>query len=412
MTKPIGVAVIGAGYWGKKLVDEYLLAEKNRHHVRLLKVCDTSLAALLACEARFSISYRLLTQKVEDVLREPSISAVHIATPNPTHCALARRALEAGKNVLIEKPMTLNSVEARELVELAASRGLVLHVGHIFRFNSALRAAREVLQSGWVGRVFYVRVQWTDYGSFPGRDIIFDLGPHPLDVLNLLLDAWPSQASGFTRACRNSNDQGEVAYVIAEFQDRVFAHIELSWLHPSKVREVSVVGSDGTLVVDCLKQRVLRFRNGDTSALPVSPNNTIASEIDHFIGCISRRDASPESGLIGLRTVEVLEAIRKSMWQRPLPIVQPLDDTAAMIEVLEMARKAPNQNNVPNHPNAGDVKFERYARVLLRSGFLRTAATQEGTGYEITESGLRFLKEYQDIQRDTTRRHSQISEPS
>jgi UDP-N-acetylglucosamine 3-dehydrogenase len=404
MTKPVGVAVIGAGYWGRKLIGEYLSAEKNRHNLKLVKICDASLPALLACEPKFSISYRLLTRNAEDIMEESRISAVHIATPNATHYTLAKMALEAGKNVLIEKPMTLNSAEAQELVELAASRELVLNVGHIFRFNSALRAAREVLQSGWVGRVFYARVQWTDSAFFPDRDIIFDLGPHPVDILNLLLDAWPSQASGYARAYRNSKGHEEVAYVTAEFQGGVFAHIELSWLHPSKVREVSIVGSDGTLVVDCLKQRVLRFRNGDTSELPVSANNTIADEIDQFIDCIGRRDTSSESGFIGLRTVEVLESIRKSMWQPPIPVAQPVDNTAAMITVLKMASNAPKQDIVLNDEEPDKATFERYASMLEGFGFFRSLPTREGIGYEITESGFRFLKDYQDIQRGIARR--------
>jgi UDP-N-acetylglucosamine 3-dehydrogenase len=410
MTNAIGVGVVGAGYWGRKLAGEYLAAER-RGTLKLIKVCDSSVAALgalLVTKETSSIGQDRLTQEIREILDDSRISAVHIATPNHTHYPLAKMALEAGKNVLVEKPMTLNSREAYELVELAASRELVLHVGHIFRFNSALRTARQVLQSGGIGRVFYARVQWTDYGYFPDREIIFDLGPHPVDVLNLLLDAWPSQVSGFARAYRNSREHEEVAYVIAEFQSGVFAHIELSWLHPSKAREVSLVGYDGTLVVDCVNQRVFRSRKGDTNELPVSANNTIESEIQHFIDCVSRKEISPESGLIGARTVEVLEAIRDSMWERPLPIVQPFDHTAAMITVLEMASNGSMQSSVSNKESADNATLARYADVLVRSGFLRSVSTQQGMSYEITESGRRFLKEYQDIQRDVARIRPQI----
>jgi UDP-N-acetylglucosamine 3-dehydrogenase len=414
MTNPIGVGVVGAGYWGRKLVGEYLAAER-RGTLKLIKVCDSSVAALgalLVTKETSSIGQDRLTQEIREILDDSRISAVHIATPNPTHYALAKMALEAGKNVLVEKPMTPNSREAYELVELAASRELVLHVGHIFRFNSALRTARQVLKSGGIGRVCYARVQWTDHAFFPDRDIIFDLGPHPVDILNLLLDAWPSHASGFARAYRNSKEHEEVAYVIAEFQSGVFAHIELSWLHPSKVREVSIVGSDGTLVVDCLSQRVFRFRKGETNELPVSASNTIESEIQHFMDCVGRREISPESGLIGARTVEVLEAIRASMWERPLPIVQPFDQTAGMIAVLEMASKGSMQSRVLNKEGADNATLARYADMLLTSGFLRSVSTRQGKSYEITESGRRFLKEYQDIQRDVARGRPQIREPS
>jgi predicted dehydrogenase/predicted transcriptional regulator len=411
LKRAIGVGVIGAGYWGRKLTGEYLAAE-HRGKLKLIKVCDSSVAALgglLITKETSSIGQSRLTQEIRDILDDSQISAVHIATPNHTHYALAKMALEAGKNVLVEKPMTLDSREAHELVELAASRELVLHVGHIFRFNSALLAARRILQSGEIGKLFYARVQWTDYSSlFPNRDIIFDLGPHPIDVLNMLLDEWPSKASGFARAYRNSKDHEEVAYVIAEFEDGVFAHIEVSWLHPSKVREVSVVGSDGTLVVDCLNQRVLRFKNGDTNELRVPASNTIESEIVHFIDCVHRRDYSSESGLIGARTVEVLETVRKSMWDRPIPMVEPLDRTAAMISVLEMVSNSTKQVTLRDNEKTAGAEFAMYAEMLTRSGFLRKVSGEKGTSYEITEAGFRFLKEYQNTEREIGRKRPQI----
>jgi UDP-N-acetylglucosamine 3-dehydrogenase len=412
MTNPIGVGVLGAGFWGRKLTGEYLTAERLGK-LRLIRVCDSSVAALgglLISKGTSSIGQDRLTQEIKDILDDSQILAVHIATPNPTHYRIAKMALEAGKNVLIEKPMTLNSREAQELVELASSRDLVLHIGHIFRFNSALWTARQLLQSGEVGQVFYVRVQWTDNAYFPDRDIVFDLGPHPIDVLNILLDSWPSQVSGFARAYRNSKTHDEVAYVIAEFQNGVFAHIELSWLHPSKVREVSIVGPEGALVVDCANQRVFRSKNGQMNELPVVANNTIESEIDHFINCISRGDTSSESGLIGVRTIEILESIRKSIWERPLPIVESFDRTAPMINVLKMISEDPKPSSVSSKVEADNATFERYAVMLERSGYLRPISSQEGIDYKITESGSRFLKEYKGAQRDAARTGSEIRE--
>jgi predicted transcriptional regulator len=308
-------------------------------------------------------------------------------------------ALEAGKHVLIENPITSDSRHAQELVELAASRELVLQVGHIFRFNSALRTAHQAIQSGMIGKVFYARVHWADDSPlFPDSDIIFGLGSHPIDVLNLLLDAWPSQASGFARAYRDSSDHGEVAFVTAQFPDAILAQIELSWLDPSKLREVSIVGSDGALVVDCLNQQVCQHRNGDSSELPVSGNNMIESEIDHFMDCIDRRITSPESGLIDVRTVQVLEAISESMLGQPLSTEQPANHTAAITEILEIASGA-KRNSVWNIEN-GNAAFARYAGMLVRSGFLRPATAQEGKSYEITEAGAQFLREYRNIERD------------
>jgi len=322
MASAIGVAVVGAGYWGTKLIREYLAAQ-SRGTVRLARVCDSSMAALLAGKEEFPIFNDLLTEKVQDLIEDPSISAVHIATPNHTHFNLARMVLEGGKDVLIEKPMTLNSRDAFELVDLALSSERVLHVGHIFRYNNALRIARQIMRRKAIGKIRYGRVQWTDYAPiFPDRDIIFDLGPHLVDALNQLLDAWPTQVSGFARAYRNSKEHPEVAYGITEFADGVFAHVEMSWLHPGKVREVTVIGSEGKLLIDCIAQRVFKSDLEKSEEIPVLANNTIEAEIEHFVDRVAKRSISSESGLIGARTVEALEKMRASMWERPLPITE------------------------------------------------------------------------------------------
>jgi predicted dehydrogenase len=121
------------------------------------------------------------------------------------------------------------------------------------------------------------------------------------------------------RAYRNGRDQHEVAYVSAGFHDNLFAHIELSWLHPTKVREVVIIGSDGALTVDCLHQRVFHRNAAETIQIPVEANNTIASEIEHFVDAVARNDCASGSGLVGARTVETLEQIRASVFRHPVP---------------------------------------------------------------------------------------------
>ena len=407
MKGPVGIGVMGTGYWGSKLIDEYKAAEQNNRNVRLLKVCDPSSSALQACKHRFSLDDSLLTQNPNDVFEDSEVSGVHIATPNRTHYALARSAIESGKNALIEKPMTLKSRDAYQLTDLAFSRDLVLHVGHIFRHNAALQAAKHALERDAVGKVYYARVQWTDYTPpFHDRDIVFDLGPHPVDILNLLLGAWPTQASGIGRAYRSSREEDEVAYIIAEFQGDLFAHIELSWLHPSKHRDVSIVGSDGALLIDCINQRVVRFSNGDKFELPVIPNNTIKSEIEAFVQSISNHSVTMESGQIGAHTVEVLETITESMWDRPLPPIKQYkaDQTTALTAVLEMARqnicalRCGMKDCLASEQMMKNPKLQKYLDSLINSNFLKAISTKEGTKLEVTEDGMRFLREYQEIE--------------
>jgi predicted dehydrogenase len=403
--EPVRVAVVGAGYWGRKLVYEYMSAECNKGNVRLASVCDPSPSARLYCKEKLSVKEELLTDNVEDLMEDSKISAVHIATPSPTHFDIARLALEAGKDVLVEKPMTLTSREAYKLVDLAASRELVLHVGHIFRFNSAVRRARQILDRGDIGKIYYGRIQWTDSCYFPDRDIIFDLGPHPVDISNQLLHSWPAQVSGFARSYRNSKHHEEIAYGLAEFDDGIFAHMELSWLHPGKVREVTIVGSDAAMVVDCLNQRIVVHGNGETVQVPVDANNTIESEISWFVDCVDRRYLGVESGLIGVLTVEVLEAMHKSMWERPSLIGQRVqhDHTAAMVSILQSIGDDLDRSAFANDLEASGLGSERYVEMMSRLGLIRTTATSEGEQYEVTETGLHFLKEYGDIERDLTR---------
>jgi len=357
-------------------------------------VCDPSLAALgglLISKQTSSIDQSRLTQKISDVMQDPEIAAVHIASPNPTHYSTAKMALDAGKNVLVEKPMTLNSHQAYELVELARSRGLVIHVGHVFRFNTALHAARDVMNKGELGKLFYVRIQWTDRAFFPDRDIVFDLGPHPVDILNQLFGMWPQEVNGITRGFRG--ERGEVAYVIAEFPNDTFAHIELSWLHPNKVREVTIVGSNATLLVDCIKQTVRKSNHDSYHEIPVLPSNTIASEISNFVDSIVRHDTSSESGLIGAHTVETLEHIRSSIWDRPLPIMKPAQtSTDSTFDALELmsARK------VTSKEIEGNSQLQRSIGTLLKSGLV-TRTIGEGMYYELTAAGSSFLERYHEI---------------
>ena len=325
MNDPTGVAIIGAGYWGRKLAGEYLAAERAGR-VKVIKVCDESIAALgalLITKETASIGQERLTQNIRDVMEDPEISAVHVATPNDTHFPIAKMALEAGKNVLVEKPMTLKSHESYELTGLASAKGLVIEVGHLFRFNKALQVATDILKTRDIGKIFYIRIQWTDQGLFPHRDIIFDLGPHPVDILNQLLGTWPQDVSGVGRAYRNSQSHNEVAYIFAQFPNDIFAHIELSWLHPHKTREVTIIGSEGSLVVDCMTQRLVRHYVDEAYEIPVTPSNTIASEIEHFVSRIERADIAVD--LTGPRTVETLEAIHGSLWERRIATTAPLE---------------------------------------------------------------------------------------
>jgi len=314
--RKVNVGVIGVGYWGKKVLSEYAQLAKENPDVDLLGACDLSESNLKFCE---DYSLPFMTKYYKEVMACPEIDAVHICTPSETHYEICREALEAGKHVIVEKPMTLNSGEAYKLVELAHEKGLILSVGHIFRFNNALQKVRSLIMNGFLGDFFWLKLQWTAFMPLMvGRDVITDLAPHPFDILNFLMNDWPSKITCKAKAYRTEK-QEETAHIIAELRNNIMANIELSWLHPQKVREVSVMGSKGFVKTDCLTQEVNAFENGHFYNIPVERNNTIAAELAHFAECVQNNHVSNNGylnrndGLLGANVVKLLEVARRSM---------------------------------------------------------------------------------------------------
>jgi UDP-N-acetylglucosamine 3-dehydrogenase len=309
----INLAVIGAGYWGKKVIGEYLELENVDADFNLAKVCDIKDENLIFCKEKLKLGKEKLSSQIEDVLNSSDINAVHICTPNETHHLLASLALYSGKNVLLEKPMSLSAKEASNLCDIAQAECLTLQVGHIYRFNSALKKTRKLLFQNVLGQLYYVKMQWTTLmPSQLNRDIIFDLGPHPVDIVNYLLGEWPHRVSCNARAYRKGTSE-EVAYLMMEFSNNVLAHIELSWLQPGTVREVNLIGSKGTATIDCLGQTIRVCEDNEHYCqIDVKANNTIYDEIAHFIRSIRDENNHKNPGSIGASNVAVLESLKEA----------------------------------------------------------------------------------------------------
>jgi UDP-N-acetylglucosamine 3-dehydrogenase len=311
----MNVAVIGAGYWGKKVIKEYLELGKSDSHVGLSMVCDLSDENLRYCNDVLGVSKDKLTRDYLQVLGSRDIDAVHICTPNETHHQICREALVAGKHVLLEKPMAMQAKDAWELVGTAEKEKLILQVGHIFRFNTALRKMRDLIAQEWFGKLFYLKLQWTTLSPSPlNRDIIFDLGPHPVDIVNYLLKKWPAKVTCKANAYRRELLE-ELAYFTMEFERKLMAHVELSWLEPGKVRRLDVIGSERSATVDCLSQSVgiCENGNGDMFNLDVAKNNTILDEVSHFAESISTGKNSGNAGVVGAENVAILQCLRRSL---------------------------------------------------------------------------------------------------
>jgi UDP-N-acetylglucosamine 3-dehydrogenase len=315
MKNPVNIAVIGAGYWGKKVISEYLALAKEDSNTRLLYTCDAQEQNLRRCGEVFQIPKNRLVDNYKELLHLGDVDAVHICTPNETHYQICREALMAGKHVLLEKPMTLSSRRAFELTDLAEKEDLVLQVGYIFRFNNALREVRKFMKDRFFGDLYYLRLQWTDLiQPTPNRNIIFDLGPHPVDIINFLLGMWPSKvvckAYAYTREVLP-----EIAYANTQLDGKIMANIELSWLHPKKERSVSIVGSKRCGLIDCINQNVEIFENHGKKSFKVNlqKNNTILTEIKHFIERIGGADPTLNEGHVGPMNVLILENMTRSL---------------------------------------------------------------------------------------------------
>jgi predicted dehydrogenase len=313
---PLNISVVGAGYWGKKVIREILNVSRTTGQVNLCSVVDNSPSMLEQCRKEFGpLDYRLSYQ---ELLSESSTSAAHICSPNSTHFEVASEFLRSKKHVLVEKPLALRSREAQELVRVAETHHRVLSVGHVHRFNNGINELRRIVESGLLGDVYYIRLQWT--GFLPpqkDRDVITDLGPHPFDICNNILGNWPIKIS-----CRGRGYRGgagdEVAFITAEHVDGVNASIELSWLDSEKHRDVIVVGSDAVARLDCLDQRLVLQRSDKTETILTVPSNTLQEEIIHFAECVensskSKPYANLSDGAVGAGVVRLLEASKRSM---------------------------------------------------------------------------------------------------
>lgn len=305
--KKIKIGVIGAGRWGKKHIDEY----SKMQNVELLWVSDLRKENLGFCKDKYKVPN--VSEDYHDVLLS-DVDAVSICTLNETHFDICRDALESGKHVLVEKPLTMNSKEAYTLVDIAKKADRLLAVGHIFRFDNSLIEAKKYMKKNFYDNIFYLRLQWTDF-VYPEqvKEIIFDMMPHAFDVMNFLLESWPNKITCFAEGFRKKELE-DTAHIICEFPNHILTHTETSWTLPEKTRQIDVVGRNHCLKIDCLSQKVRIFYEGKTKGeLLVQPNNTIHDELVHFLDAIEKGSFLSNDGETGARVVELLEKSRKSL---------------------------------------------------------------------------------------------------
>jgi len=328
----IRIGVIGYGYWGPNLVRNF----GEVQGCQVVAVSDTRPDRQAAVQSRYPAI--AVTSDYRQILADPSIDAVAIATPVSTHFPLALEALCAGKHVWVEKPMTATSDEAARLIDEADRRRRVLHVDHTFLYTGAVRKIHELVTADAIGRVYYYDSVRVNLGLFQ-RDVnvIWDLAVHDLSIMDHIMPEQPCAISA-TGSGHVSGSPENIAYLTMFFEGSTIGHVHVSWLAPVKVRRTLVGGSRKMIVYDDLEtsekvrvydkglrlgdendvryQMLVGYRMGDMWAPHVEVTEALQTEAAHFVDCIDHQRRSHSDGEAGLRVVRILEAASRSMAAR------------------------------------------------------------------------------------------------
>ena len=325
--RPVRVSVVGLGYWGPNLVRNL----QELPGADVVQVCDARPARLEAMSRRYPSVEP--TESFADVLGNPDVEAVALATPVATHFPLARAALRAGKHVFVEKPLAASSEEARELMQLADERGLVLMPGHTFVYSPPVETVRQLIASGELGEIYFISTSRVNLGLHqPDVSVVWDLGPHDFSILYHWLGEGPRHVSAMSRGCIIPTTP-DIAFVNLEFPSGTVAHVELSWLSPSKLRRTTIVGSEKMVVYDDTSTEPVRvfdsgvvlpdpesfgeyrmaYRTGDIVSPQISGAEPLLRELDDFCASIRTGSCPVSSAELGLEVVRIMEAVDRSL---------------------------------------------------------------------------------------------------
>jgi len=332
----IQVGVIGCGYWGPNLVRNF----QESAATEMVAVSDLD-SERLAQVRRQRPGLRVTTDYAE-ILSDPGIDAVAVATPVSSHFEIAMRALRAGKHVLVEKPLAANAEQAARLVEEADRRGLVLMVDHTFVYTGAIRKIRELIVGKELGDIYYYDSVRVNLGLFQHDvNVVWDLAVHDLAIVDYLLEAVPCavSASGMSHF---PGQHANTAYMTLFFDVPLVVHVNVNWLAPVKVRRTLVGGSRKMVVYDDLEpsekirvydtgiafsdstanihRMLIDYRVGDMLAPYVDRTEALKTEVAHFAHCVQEDRKPLTDGESGLRVVRVLEAATRSMAARGTPV--------------------------------------------------------------------------------------------
>ncbi len=324
----INLGVIGYGYWGPNIVRNFfataactvkMVADGRSERLSLLAKSFPSIQGV---------------KNAEEVIGSKDIDAVVIATPVYTHFALAKRVLEQGKHVLIEKPMTSSVKEADELISLAAQKGLTLMADHTFLYTGAVQKMNEIIQTEVIGTPLYFDSSRINLGLFqPDINVLWDLAPHDISILTYLITEVPESINA-TGISHTRNKIENIAYLTVNYNSNLIAHFTCSWSSPVKVRQTLIGGDKKMILYNDLepsekvkvydtgydhkteedKTRIMvDYRTGDIHIPKLSTREALAGVADDFIQSVIQKRSPLSNALLGRSVVRILEASQESI---------------------------------------------------------------------------------------------------
>ena len=333
------VGVIGCGYWGPNLVRNF--ARNPGSQVQA--VCDMRYERA----ARVAAEYRIptVTDSVDELLKASDLDLLVVATPSFSHYALAKRALEAGKHVLVMKPLTTSSEQAEELCALADQQGLLLAVDHTFVFTGAVRKMKELIEAGEIGEPYYFDSVRINLGLIQTDvNVIWDLAPHDVAIMDHLLSKEPLSVAA-TGAAHGGSPTENIAYVTVRYAGSLIGHIHVNWLAPAKLRRTILGGSKRMMIYDDMEaseklkvydkgfsvtadpsvekeyQLMISYRTGDMHAPQLGTREALAAEAENIVQAIAGNESLEVDGRAGLRVVRILEAAQQSIQGDGRPVI-------------------------------------------------------------------------------------------
>jgi predicted dehydrogenase len=332
--RPVGVGVVGYGYWGPNLARN--VAE--RPDLELVALCEPDAGRGDAFNRKHP-GVPVVSQ-MDELLAMPEIEAVLVATPPRTHHALVRQALEAGRHVLVEKPLATTAADARDLVHIAEVENRVLMPGHTFVYSPAVNTIRRLIRDGVLGEVYFITSSRMNLGKYQRDGVICDLAPHDLSILLYWLDSPVCEVSASARSVFQAGVP-ETAFLTLTFEAGTTANVQVSWLAPRKVRQMVVVGSKQMVVYDDTAsdepvriydrgmdfdvpanfgEYQLTYRSGDVVIPRIEAAEPLSLELEDFARAIRTGQPPRSNAQLGLEIVEAMEAAEESLKGRGQPI--------------------------------------------------------------------------------------------